>query len=82
MCRVRTTTCTEEDIKALESRTIKDNHPGYPNDALHVYLNHVDDHKIKLHELAPSDQHIVIKAIGCIKDKHTTAKLEAIRQQG
>ena len=45
----------------------------YPNDALHVYpCNHVDDqNKIKLHELAPSDQHIVIKAIDCNKDKHT-----------
>ena len=45
-------TCSDEDIKVIESRTIKDDHPGYPNDALHVYPrnNHVDDqNKLKLH---------------------------------
>ena len=58
----------------LESRTIKDNHPGYPNDALHVYPcnNHVDDqNKLKLHELAPEEQHVIIKAIDSTKDNHT-----------
>ena len=37
LCRVRTATCTDEDIKVLESRIITDDHPGYPHDALHVY---------------------------------------------
>ena len=31
LCRVRTATCTEEDIKVLESRTIKDDHPDHPH---------------------------------------------------
>ena len=36
-CRVRTATCTKEDIKVLESRIISDNHPNYPHEALHAY---------------------------------------------
>ena len=58
----------------LESRTIKDSVPDYPNDSLHVYPrnHHVDDHnELKLHELAPEEQHVVIKAIDNTKDKHT-----------
>ena len=52
---LRTATCTEEDIKVLESRTITNDHPNYPHDALHVYpCNHVD--KLKLQQLAPEDQ--------------------------
>ena len=35
LCRVRTASCTDEDIKVLESRIITDDHPGYPLDALH-----------------------------------------------
>ena len=73
LCRMRTATCTDEDIKVLESRIITDNHPGYPHDALHVYARnaHVDDqNKLKLKELAP-EQHVVIKAIDNTKDKHT-----------
>ena len=37
LCRVRTATCTEDDIKVLESRVITDDHPGYPQSALHIY---------------------------------------------
>ena len=34
LCRVRTATCTDEDIKVLESRVITDDHPGYPHEAI------------------------------------------------
>ena len=74
LCRIHTATCTEEDIKVLESRTIKDDHPDYPHDALHVYPwnSHVDDqNNLKLQELATEEQHVVIKAIDNTKDKHT-----------
>ena len=37
LCRVRTATCTEEDIKVLESGVITDDHPSYPHDVLHAY---------------------------------------------
>ena len=75
------TTCTE-DIEVLESRTIKDNYPDYPNDAFHVYPRnrHVDDqNKLKLHELAP-EEHVIIKAIDSAKDKHT--QLQNLRPSG
>ena len=71
LCRVRTATCTEDDIKVLESRVITVDHPGYPHSALHVYPRncHVDEqNKVKLKDLA---QHVVIKAIDKTKDKHT-----------
>ena len=58
----------------LESGNIKDNYPEYPHDALHVYPRnpHVDvQKKLKLQELAPEEQHVVIKAIDNTKDKHT-----------
>ena len=74
LCRVRTATYTDEDINILESRIITDDHPDYPHDALHVYARnaHVDDQKkLKLKELVPEQQHVVIKAIDNTKDKHT-----------
>ena len=67
-------TCTEEDMEVLKSRTITDNQPNYPHNALHVYPRnlHVDEqNKIKLQDLAPEEQHVVIKAIDKTKDKHT-----------
>ena len=74
LCRVRTATCTEEDIKVLESRTITDDHPDYPHDVLHAYPRnqHVDEqNKLKLRQLAPENEHVVIKSIDKDKDKHT-----------
>jgi ATP-dependent DNA helicase PIF1 len=74
LCRVRTATCTEEDIKVLESRIITNDHPNYPHDALHAYPrnSHVDEqNKLKLQQLAPEREHDVIKSIDKDKDKHT-----------
>ena len=71
---MRIATCTDEDIKVLESRIITDDHPGYPHDALHVYARnaHVDDqNKLNLRQLAQEQQHVFIKAIDSTKDKHT-----------
>ena len=55
LCRVRTNSCTDEDIKILESRIITPVSHDYPSHALHVYrLNKdVDDrNKFMLNELA------------------------------
>jgi DNA replication protein DnaC len=74
LCRVRTATCTEQDIDMLRSRGIEDDDPNYPHDSVHVYrLNaDVDEQNIsKLKDLAPEHQHTVIRAIDCTKDKHT-----------
>ena len=68
LCQICTATCTEE-----KWITVKDDHPDYRHNALHVYPwnPHVDDqNKLKLQELAPEDQHVVIKAIDNTKDKH------------
>ena len=37
LCRVRTASCTSEDIAVLESRVISSDSPDYPHQALHVY---------------------------------------------
>ena len=74
LCRVRTATCTEEDIKILESRTISNDDQSYPHDALHAYPrnHHVDEqNKLKLQQLAPETEHEIIKSIDKDKDKHT-----------
>ena len=57
LCRVRTATYAEQDIKVLESRNITDDHPDYPHDALHTYPRNqrVDKrNQLKLRELAPA----------------------------
>ena len=53
LCRVRTATCTPEDIDTLKSRETM---PDYPNGALHVYRLNVDvdsRNVLMLNNLAP-----------------------------
>ena len=74
LCRVRTATCTKADIKLLESRAITDDHPNYPHDVLHAYPRNQQldkQNKKKLQQLAPEEQHEIIKSIDNSKDKHT-----------
>ena len=74
LCRVRKATPTKEDIEVLQSRTVADDDPNYPYDSLHVFrLNKdVDEQNIlKLNELAPATQQVVVRAVDCTKDKHT-----------
>ena len=42
LCRVRTASCTEQDIAVLESRVIEPDSADYPNEVLHVYKVNVD----------------------------------------
>ena len=37
LCRVRTATCTDQDIDTLRSRGIEDDDPNYPHTSIHVY---------------------------------------------
>ena len=72
LCRVRTATCTDQDIDTLRSRGIEDDDPNYPHTSIHVYrLNvDVDEQNIsKLKDHAPEDQHIVIRAVPLIAPK-------------
>ena len=61
-------------MDVLRSRACEESDPAYPHEAVHVYpLNKdVDEDNIrKLNRLAPEDQHVVIHAKDCTKDKHT-----------
>ena len=74
LCCVRTATCTEQDIDMLRSRGIENDDPNYPHNFIHVYRHNVDvdeQNISKLKDLAPEDQHVVIRAIDYTKDKHT-----------
>lgn len=74
LSRVRTCSCTDEDIDTLRSRNIEDDDPNYPQDSIHVYRLNVDVDKqnlLKLHDLAPEEQHVIIHAIDSSKDKRT-----------
>ena len=42
LCRVRTASCTSEDIAVLESRVVSPDSPDYPTEALHVYKLNAD----------------------------------------
>ena len=42
LCRVRTASCTEQDIAVLESRVVEPDSADYPNEVLHVYKVNVD----------------------------------------
>lgn len=71
---VRTGSCTEDDIDILRSRNIEDDDPNYPHKSIHVYRLNVDVDKqniLKLRDLAPKEQHVIIRAFDSTKDKHT-----------
>ena len=56
LCRVRTASCTSDDIAVLESRVVSPDSPDYPSEALHVYkLNaDVDEHNDHMLRKIPS----------------------------
>ena len=56
LCRVRTASCTSDDIAVLESRVVSPDSPDYPTEALHVYkLNaDVDEHNGRMLRRIPS----------------------------
>ena len=37
LCRVRTASCSEQDINTLETRVTSEDNVDYPSDALHAY---------------------------------------------
>jgi len=73
LCRVRRAMCTEEDIKVLSSRSITDDDPDYPSQALHVYSRNADvdvQNTKMLNQLAPKEHQVTIKALDQPKDTH------------
>ena len=65
LCRVRTNTCTSDDIKTLKSREIAADVANYPTQALHVYRLNADvetRNTLMLNNLAPQSAQYTIKA--------------------
>ncbi|XP_019628628.1 PREDICTED: uncharacterized protein LOC109473188 [Branchiostoma belcheri] len=59
--RVRTASCTPDDIVILQSRSTSNTDPGYPHNALHVFTTNkaVDEHNTtKLQQLTTETIHI------------------------
>ena len=59
LCRVRTNSCTFDDIKMLKSREITAYAANYPTQALHVYRLNADvdtRNSLMLNNLAPQNE--------------------------
>lgn len=72
LMRVRTATCTKDDITLLKSRVVSKADPSYPKEALHVFKTNkeVDDHNSDHLKLVPS-RVFNIQAIDKKKDVQT-----------
>ena len=70
--RVRTASCSKDDIALLKSREISPDMDNYPMDILHVYSTHklVDEHNQKMLSKIHETVH-TIKAIDSKKDKNS-----------
>ena len=69
LCRVRTNTCTADDVKILKSREIAADSENYPTQALHVYRLNADVDQRNtdmLNSIAPQSAQFAIKAIDSI----------------
>ena len=65
LCRVRTNSCTTNDIETLKSREIPSDAVNYPTQTLHVYRLNVDvdsRNALMLGNLAPHSSQYTIKA--------------------
>ena len=75
--RVRTATCSEQDIATLKSREIEPDSLNYPHSSLHVYsINKlVDKHNQKMLKKITEEVY-TIKAIDSKKDRNTGLDIE------
>ena len=81
LCRVRTNTCTADDIKILKSREIAADSANYPTQALHVYrLNaDVDERNTDmLDSIAPQSAQFAIKAIDSVAGQTSHISLTSL----
>ena len=78
LCRVRTATCTPEDIQMLKSREIMAN---YPTSALHVYRLNIDvdcRNNLLLTNLAQDCEQYSIKASDAVAGQTTHFELSTL----
>ena len=64
LCRVRTNSCTSDDVKILKSREIPADTANYPTQALHVYRLNADvdtRNSLMLNKLAPQSAQYPLK---------------------
>jgi len=69
LCRVRTDSCTSDDIRVLKSREMAADAEDYPTHALHVYRLNADvdtRNSHMLNSLAPESAQFTIKAIDSV----------------
>ena len=81
LCRVRTNSCTSDDIDTLKSRIIQSDAGSYPTQALHVYRLNVDvdsRNALMLDNLAPQSEQYTIKARDARAGQTTHISLSAI----
>ena len=72
LMRVRTATCTQEDVELLKTRVVSKSDNGYPSDALHVFKTNkeVDEHNAEhLKQIQTPVFHI--KSVDVKKDVRT-----------
>ena len=84
LCRVRTDSCTSEDIQTLKSREITPDDVNYPTQALHVYrLNSDVDSRnaLMLDNLAPQSQQYTIKASDSIASQTGHISLSTLSEK-
>ena len=81
LCRVRTNSCTPDDIRTLKSREIAADTANYPTQALHVYRLNADVNTRNtdmLNSLAPNSAQYTIKAIDSVAGQTSHISLTSL----
>ena len=81
LCRVRTNSCTADDVAILKSREIAADTANYPTQALHVYRLNADVDKRNtdmLDSIAPQSAQFAIKAIDSVAGQTSHISLSSL----
>ena len=78
LCRVRTNSCTSDDITTLKSREIAADAVDYPAQALHVYRLNADVDTRNTLMLAPQSAQFTIKAIDSVAGQTSHISLSSL----
>ena len=81
LCRVRTDSCTADDVKILKSHEIAADTANYPTQALHVYRLNADVDKRNadmLDSIAPQTAQFAIKAIDSVAGQTSHISLSSL----
>ena len=81
LCRVRTDSCTSDDIRILKTREISVDAADYPTQALHVYRLNADvdaRNSLMLNSLAPQTAQYTIKAIDSVAGQTSHLSLSCL----